>query len=48
MEMRRLGRTGIEITPIGLGCWQFSQGAGFMARFWETSARRPSAASSPR
>jgi aryl-alcohol dehydrogenase-like predicted oxidoreductase len=36
MKMRRLGRTGIEITPIGLGCWQFSQGANFAARFWDT------------
>ena len=31
MEKRRLGRTGIEITPIGLGCWQFSRGTGLMA-----------------
>jgi len=36
MKKRRLGRTGIEITPIGLGCWQFSQGANFIARFWDT------------
>jgi aryl-alcohol dehydrogenase-like predicted oxidoreductase len=26
---RRLGRTDIEITPIGLGCWQFAEGKGF-------------------
>jgi aryl-alcohol dehydrogenase-like predicted oxidoreductase len=26
---RRLGRTDIEITPIGLGTWQFAQGKGF-------------------
>jgi aryl-alcohol dehydrogenase-like predicted oxidoreductase len=25
-ELRRLGRTAIEITPIGLGCWQFASG----------------------
>jgi aryl-alcohol dehydrogenase-like predicted oxidoreductase len=36
MKKRRLGRTDIEITPIGLGCWQFSQGANFVARFWDT------------
>jgi len=24
MNKRRLGRTDIEISPIGLGCWQFS------------------------
>ena len=36
MKKRRLGRTDIEITPIGLGCWQFSQGANFAGRVWET------------
>lgn len=35
MKKRRLGRTDIEITPIGLGCWQFSQGKGFAAGFWK-------------
>ena len=29
MEKRQLGNTGIEITPIGLGCWQFG-GSGRM------------------
>jgi aryl-alcohol dehydrogenase-like predicted oxidoreductase len=29
IKKRQLGRTGIEITPIGLGCWQFAQGKGF-------------------
>jgi aryl-alcohol dehydrogenase-like predicted oxidoreductase len=33
---RLLGMTGIEITPIGLGCWQFGQGANFIARAWDT------------
>jgi aryl-alcohol dehydrogenase-like predicted oxidoreductase len=36
MKKRRLGRTEIEITPIGQGCWQFAQGANFIARFWST------------
>jgi aryl-alcohol dehydrogenase-like predicted oxidoreductase len=36
MEKRRLGKTDIEITPIGLGCMQFSQGSGFMGRMvWD-------------
>ncbi len=36
MQKRRLGRTDIEITPVGLGCWQFSQGANWMSRVWDT------------
>ena len=34
MDMRNLGRTDIRITPVGLGCWQFSQGRGFN-RYWQ-------------
>ncbi|HVP69421.1 MAG TPA: aldo/keto reductase [Anaeromyxobacteraceae bacterium] len=29
-----MGRTGIEISTIGLGCWQFSQGGGLAGRYW--------------
>jgi aryl-alcohol dehydrogenase-like predicted oxidoreductase len=29
ISKRRLGRTDIEITPIGLGTWQFAEGRGF-------------------
>jgi len=32
---RRLGRTQIEVTPVGLGCWQFSGGTGISGKFWE-------------
>ncbi len=34
-EKRILGKTGIEITPIGLGCWQFC-GGGFGGMFWNS------------
>jgi aryl-alcohol dehydrogenase-like predicted oxidoreductase len=39
IERRRLGRTPIEITPIGLGCWQFSGGFGLVGGFWEALAQ---------
>jgi len=31
---RKLGQTEIDITPIGLGCWQFSKGRGLGGMFW--------------
>ena len=35
-KMRTLGRTGIMITPIGLGCWQFSKQKNMAGKFWPT------------
>ena len=34
MTERRLGRTDIRVTPIGLGCWQFSGGEGLLGGYW--------------
>jgi aryl-alcohol dehydrogenase-like predicted oxidoreductase len=34
MKKRRLGRADIDVTPIGLGSWQFSQGVGMAGSFW--------------
>jgi len=34
MSTRRLGRTDAELSPIGLGCWQFSEGFGIVGGFW--------------
>jgi aryl-alcohol dehydrogenase-like predicted oxidoreductase len=31
---RPLGRSGIKVTPIGLGCWQFSKGQGMFGDYW--------------
>lgn len=30
----RLGRTELQVSPIGMGCWQFSGGKGMLGRFW--------------
>ncbi len=34
MDTRTLGQTDLEISPIGLGCWQFSQGKNLTGRMW--------------
>jgi aryl-alcohol dehydrogenase-like predicted oxidoreductase len=35
-NLRPLGRTGIMLTPIGLGCWQFSKQNNMAGKFWPT------------
>jgi aryl-alcohol dehydrogenase-like predicted oxidoreductase len=35
VQKRRLGRSDVEISVVGLGCWQFSEGAGPVGGFWE-------------
>jgi len=32
--MRHLGKTDLELSSIGLGCWQFSEGWGLVGGFW--------------
>jgi aryl-alcohol dehydrogenase-like predicted oxidoreductase len=34
IKLRNLGKSDIKITPIGLGCWQFSKRANFAGKFW--------------
>jgi aryl-alcohol dehydrogenase-like predicted oxidoreductase len=33
-ELRSLGHTGLIVTPIGLGCWQFSKQKNMAGKFW--------------
>jgi len=34
MELRRLGRTDLRLSALGLGCWQFSRGRGLAGAYW--------------
>jgi aryl-alcohol dehydrogenase-like predicted oxidoreductase len=36
MNKRRLGQSEIEITPVGLGCWQFSNAGVGLMNFWKS------------
>ncbi len=36
MELRQLGRTQLSVTPIGIGCWQFSNRKNLAGLFWPT------------
>lgn len=34
LMLRKLGKSDVNITPIGLGCWQFSKHGNFAGKFW--------------
>ena len=34
-NFRQLGQTDIQISPVGLGCWQFSEGKGGATGSWD-------------
>lgn len=34
ISLRRLGESDLMVSPIGLGCWQFSKGHGVVGKFW--------------
>lgn len=32
--VRPFGQTSLQLSPLGLGCWQFSNGKGLVGKFW--------------
>ena len=34
MFLREIGKTGLKLSSLGLGCWQFSKNTGFAGKFW--------------
>lgn len=41
MEARALGSSSIRVSPIGLGCWQFSNRIGLAGKFWPSLSEVP-------
>ncbi|NEW08958.1 aldo/keto reductase [Paenibacillus sp. SYP-B3998] len=37
--LRKLGSSNLELSPLGLGCWQFSNGQGMVGKFWPVLAQ---------
>ncbi|SDN45083.1 aldo/keto reductase [Alkalicoccus daliensis] len=33
---RKLGLSDLELSPVGLGCWQFSKGSNTIGKYWDT------------
>ncbi|MRN52408.1 aldo/keto reductase [Paenibacillus sp. LC-T2] len=34
VSLRPLGQSSLSVSPLGLGCWQFSRGSGLVGRYW--------------
>lgn len=34
IRLRPLGQSELSVSPLGLGCWQFSRGSGIVGRYW--------------
>jgi aryl-alcohol dehydrogenase-like predicted oxidoreductase len=39
IELRKLGNSNLMLSPLGLGCWQFSNGKGMVGKFWPVLPR---------
>ncbi|BBH22780.1 oxidoreductase [Paenibacillus baekrokdamisoli] len=33
-SLRQFGNSDLQLSPLGLGCWQFSKGSGMVGKFW--------------
>ncbi len=38
LPLRRLGQSTLKVSPVGLGCWQFSLGRGWAGGYWPVLA----------
>ncbi|MFC3748832.1 aldo/keto reductase [Paenibacillus sp. GCM10012306] len=34
VKLRPLGQSSLSVSPLGLGCWQFSRGSGLVGSYW--------------
>jgi aryl-alcohol dehydrogenase-like predicted oxidoreductase len=39
IKLRKLGNSNLMLSPLGLGCWQFSNGKGMVGKFWPVLTR---------
>ncbi|MBE0336332.1 aldo/keto reductase [Paenibacillus sp. 23TSA30-6] len=39
LQLRKLGNSDLKLSPLGLGCWQFSNGKGIVGKFWPVLRR---------
>jgi aryl-alcohol dehydrogenase-like predicted oxidoreductase len=35
-KLRKIGNSDLQVSPVGLGCWQFSRGKGIIGNYWRT------------
>ena len=36
IPLRKLGKSDLQISPLGLGCWQFSKQTGLVGKNWSS------------